>query len=246
VTVHHRVARFTGATVQITWAFDQAGAIAGFSVRPQAGDRPSEHPSRYTDYQTKTRLRLPFDGEWTVINGGRTLATNPHARLRSQRFALDLVELRDGTSSNGAGQGLADYYIWGAAVLAPAGGEVVSALDQLPDNPIGTTDAQNPAGNHVVIDHGSGEYSFLAHLQQGSLAVKKGDRVVAGQKLGLVGNSGNTSEPHLHYHLQDGPAFPEAESMPASFDSYLANGVAVEHGEPQKGERIRARAAAHP
>jgi hypothetical protein len=243
--VHRRVARFERASdppVEITWAFDRTGAITGFSIRPKA----SEAASRYLDYQTKTRLRLPFDGEWTVFNGGRTLATNIHAAARNQRFALDLAMARDGKTSSGDGKELSDYYVWGAPVVAPAAGKVVSLVDGLPDNPIGSTDRKNLAGNHLILDHGNGEYSLLAHLQRGSVAVRVGDDVVAGQRLGLAGNSGNTSEPHLHYHLQDGPVFPDAESMPAVFTDYLADGLPVARGELQKGQRVRPQPAVKP
>lgn len=236
--VHRRVARFERASdppVEITWAFDRTGAITGFSIRPKA----AEAASRYLDYQTKTPLRLPFDGEWTVFNGGRTLATNIHAAARNQRFAVDLAMARDGKTSSGDGRELSDYYVWGAPVVAPAAGKVLSVVDGLPDNPIGSTDRKNLAGNHLILDHGNGEYSLLAHLQRGSVAVRVGDDVVAGQRLGLVGNSGNTTEPHLHYHLQDGPVFPEAESLPAVFTHYFADDLPVARGELQKGQRVR-------
>ncbi|HEY6571782.1 MAG TPA: M23 family metallopeptidase, partial [Candidatus Eisenbacteria bacterium] len=133
------------------------------------------------------------------------------------------------------------YYCWRAPVLAPAAGTVVAAVDTFPDNPMGTTDRANPAGNHVAIDHGGGEYSFLAHFKRGSLVVKPGDKLLAGQLLGLAGNSGNTSEPHLHYHLQDGSAFPDVESMPAEFRDFIADGLPVARGEPVKGQRVRPR-----
>jgi murein DD-endopeptidase MepM/ murein hydrolase activator NlpD len=238
--VHRRVARFersADAEVEITWAFDGAGAISGFSVRP----RPKEAASRYLDYRTQTPLRLPFDGEWTVFNGGRTLATNPHAAARNQRFAVDLAVVRDGRTFRGDGNGLADYHVWGAPVLAPAAGKVVATVDGLPDNTMGTTDRENLAGNHVILDHGNGEYSFLAHFQRASLAVIEGQEVEAGHALGRVGNSGNSSEPHLHYHLQDGPVFAEAESMPAAFVDYVADDRPVGRGELHKGQRVRTR-----
>jgi murein DD-endopeptidase MepM/ murein hydrolase activator NlpD len=102
--------------------------------------------------------------------------------------------------------------------------------------------AGNPAGNHVVLDHGNGEFSLLAHLQKGSLRVKAGDTVKAGQPLGLCGNSGNTSEPHLHIHLQTGPEFPGAtEGLPMAFTDFLADGKPVARGELVKGMRVRPR-----
>ena len=73
------------------------------------------------------------------------------------------------------------------------------------DNPIGATDVQNEYGNYVIIDAGKDEYVVLAHFKPGSLAVAAHDHIVAGQALGLVGNSGNTTSPHIHMHIQDAP-----------------------------------------
>ena len=99
--------------------------------------------------------------------------------------------------------------------------------------------ARQPVGNHIVIDHGNGEFSFLAHLRRGSLAIEVGQRVEAGARLGLCGNSGNSSEPHLHYHLQDTGVLHEGRGLPAQFRGYLADGAPVERGEPLKGQRVR-------
>ena len=98
-------------------------------------------------------------------------------------------------------------------------------------------DRANPVGNHVVIDHG-GEFSFLAHLRQGSVSVKAGDRVSAGQPLGRCGNSGNTTMPHLHYHLQTTAVFAQGAGLPAQFNDYRADGQRVARGEPQRGEHL--------
>jgi murein DD-endopeptidase MepM/ murein hydrolase activator NlpD len=70
-------------------------------------------------------------------------------------------------------------------------------------------------GNHVIVDHGNGEYSLFAHLKQGSVTVKPGQRVRAGDALGGVGMSGDAFLVHLHYQLQSGPAF--EEGLPAYF-----------------------------
>lgn len=218
-------------------SFDAEGRVDGLAIRP--GGPPREAPSAYLDYQTKTRLRLPFEGEWFVFWGGRTLAQNYHAATRSQRFAHDLVIMKDGKSHAGEGKLLTDYYCYGAPLLAPGDGVVVWTEDQQPDQEIGTTNASTPVGNGVVIDHGNGEYSLLAHMQPRSLRVKPGDRVKAGQTLGKCGNSGNTSEPHLHYHLQNGPEMREADGLPAFFHDLVVDGQPVERAEIVKGQQVR-------
>ncbi len=226
--------------VEIFLAFGPDRRVGGFLVRPA----PEPAPSAFLDYATKTDLRLPFDGEWTVFWGGRTLEQNYHAASRDQRFAYDLLVVRDGSTHAGAGARNEDYHCFGLPILAPAAGVVVAAQDGLADNVPGETSRTgHPAGNHVVIDHGNGEHSLLAHFRQGSLRVRPGERVAAGTPLGQCGNSGNSSEPHLHVHLQNGPAFGEADGLPAQFQGYEADGVPVARGEPVKGQRIRPREA---
>jgi hypothetical protein len=236
MTVYERVARFANPPVpfQVSVATVPGGKIAGFGIRPfqQAA------ASRFLDYTTKTPLRLPFDGEWYVFWGGRTREQNYHVIAADQRFAYDLVVRRRGVTHDGDGTRVEQYYCWSRPILAPGAGTVVEAVDSLPDNAPGTMDRAHPAGNHVILDHGNGEWSLLAHMRRGSVAVRAGQRVNAGEKLGECGNSGNTSEPHLHYHLQNGPQFGRAEGLPAQFIGYTADGQRVERGEPVKGQTI--------
>jgi hypothetical protein len=211
------------------------GIVVGFLVRPLA----VLAESRFLNYQTQTPLRLPFEGEWFVVWGGRTLEQNYHAADRAQRFATDLLIYRNGSSHRGEPQVLESYYCWDQPILAPAEGSVSIAVNDLPDNAIGSTDTQHPAGNHVVLDFGNGEFGFLGHMRQGSVQVQQGDRVTAGQELGRCGNSGNTSEPHLHFHLQTTPNLSDGEGLPAYFNDYLADGEPVERGEPQAGQTLK-------
>lgn len=235
--VYVRTARFSKAPMPllVQWTFDAQGGVQGFSIRPQQ----TEAPSRYLDYQTRTPLRLPFEGEWTVFWGGRKVAENYHAITRDQRFAYDILIFRDGVSHTGDGKRNDQYYAFGQPLVAPGDGTVVVAVDGLDDNPPGVMDREHPPGNHVILDHGNGEFSLLAHLQKGSLRVKKGDAVKAGAPLGLCGNSGNSSEPHLHYHLQTAGEFGQGDGLPAQFLHYLANGKLTERGEPTKGQVVK-------
>lgn len=231
-----RIARHAGnpAPLVTQWAYDGAGAIAGFLVRP--AKEPAA--SRFLDYETRAALRLPFDGEWEVFWGCRTVEQNYHAADRGQRFALDLVVVRDRASHAGEGLRPEDYHCWDRPILAPAAGTVAVAVDGLPDQAIGETDPANPAGNHVVLDLGNGEFAFLAHLRENSVAVKPGERVESGQPVGRCGNSGNTSEPHLHFHLQTSPVLGEGEGLPAVLDAYLADGERIARGEPVRGQTV--------
>lgn len=220
--------------VIVSWSFDAEDRIAGFFITPQREPAPSP----YLDYDTKARLRLPFEGEWLVFWGGRTVEQNYHAAVRDQRFAYDLLVVINGKSHSGDGTSNGQYYCWGKEILSPGSGTVVTAVSDLPDNPPGVMDPKNPPGNHVIIDLGNREYALLAHLQRGSVSVEEGDEVRPGQPVGLCGNSGNTSEPHLHFHLQDGRKFGQGDGKPAFFTDYLSNGTPVERGEPLRGEII--------
>lgn len=211
------------------------GKVVGFVVKLE----PVLAESRFLDHQTEAFLRLPFKGEWFVVWGGRSLEQNYHAANRAQRFAMDAVILRDGASHQGDPGTLENYHCWDQPILAPAEATVVTAVDGLPDNEIGSTDARNPVGNHVVLDFGTDEFGFLAHMRQGSVRVQAGETVTAGQELGRCGNSGNTSEPHLHFHLQTTPDLSNGEGLPAAFNDYMADGKVVEKGEPVAGQAIQ-------
>jgi murein DD-endopeptidase MepM/ murein hydrolase activator NlpD len=114
-------------------------------------------------------------------------------------------------------------------------------VNDLPDNTPGvTTGVRNAAGNHVVLDLGGREYALLAHLQKGSVPVRVGDTVKRGDTLGLCGNSGNSTEPHLHFHLQDRPKlFGDAIGLPVTFFDYIASGKKVMKGSPVQGQSLK-------
>jgi len=223
--------------MRLLMAFDVQGRLDGLAVRP--AEAPKEAASAFLEYQTKTPLRLPFDGEWLVFWGGRTLAQNYHAANRAQRFAHDLVIVKDEKTHSGEGKELTDYYCYGAPLLAPGAGTIVWLEDHHPDQAIGTTNAPSPVGNGVVIDHGNGEFSVLAHMQPKSIRFKQGDKVRAGQVIGRCGNSGNTSEPHLHYHLQNAAVMREADGLPAFFHEFVADDKPVARGEIVRFQRVR-------
>ncbi len=222
------------APLVLTIAFDPDGLVNSLLVQPDK----QPYASTKLDYETKTTLALPFNGEWFVFWGGRNIDDNYHAVSKSQRFAYDLLVMKNGSSHSGDGSKLADYYCYGTDVLAPAAGSVVWSCDSLPDQLPGQMDPKNPVGNGVVIEHGNGEFSLLAHMQPKSLRVKTGDKVKGSAVIGRCGNSGNTSEPHIHYHLQDGPDMKTAEGLPAPFSKLIVDGKPVATAELMKGQSV--------
>jgi murein DD-endopeptidase MepM/ murein hydrolase activator NlpD len=219
---------------QTLWSLDHDGQIIGLQRKGLPADVLSgEAPTKYGAYQTKTALKLPFHGAWKVVWGGRTLKANYHTGYVDQRFAFDVTR-----EHKGDGKKNEDYAAFGQPVLAPAGGKIVEAVDGIDDNTPGVMNPAHACGNHVTIDHGNGEFSHLCHLQKGSLAVKAGAQVKTGELLGKCGNSGNSSEPHIHFSLENKPHEYEGEGLPAQFLDYLADGKKVARGEPVRGQLI--------
>jgi len=201
-------------------------------------DLPEAADSNFINYATKTELKLPFNEEWWVFWGGRNVSENYHAALREQRFALDIVQKVNGSTHTGNGSKNEDYYCFGKRLSAPGIGKIVDVVNNIEDNIPGQFNQDFPTGNRVIIDHENGEFSILAHFKEGSIVVSIGDTVIKGQELGKAGNSGNSSEPHLHYHLQTTADPFDGDGLPAQFQNYYANGVFVDRGEPVQNEYI--------
>jgi len=161
------------------------------------------------------RLASPLkNGEFYVVNGGYSILINPHMKAlereplrsyRGQSYALDIVKLnRYGFRAQGAWpRELSGYEIFGEPLYAPCDGQVLFTENRLPDQVPPEYDRDNPAGNFVYLECGASSV-LLAHLMQSSVAVAPGDRVLKGQQIGRVGNSGYSTEPHLHLHAQRG------------------------------------------
>lgn len=184
----------------------------------------------------------PLAGEdWVAVNGccstagaHRTSVQTLRGELvNSQRFAIDWMQIgENGTFFDGDPSDVTSWYNYDQPVLAVADGTVVEVLDELPDQPVGTLPDPETItldtvdGNHVILDLGNGVFAFYAHLREGSIEVAEGDVVTAGQELGRLGNSGNTSAPHLHLHLMAGPSAIGSDGVPMAFDGFeLVGGI---------------------
>lgn len=204
-------------------------AVAPFAYRTY----PSSHDGR----PSTVAFRLPLDGPIRVGWGGATPDVNYHVKAPSQRWAYDLLVTDGGKSHRGEGDALTDYYVYDRSILAPADGQVVRVFDRDPDMPIGQLGGGTDAGgNQVVIKVAEGQFLFLCHLKPGSIRVKAGERVARGDEIGRVGNSGNTSEPHLHIHLQDTAELIVGEGIPLEFSDYRdQTGARHDRGIPTGG-----------
>jgi hypothetical protein len=186
-------------------------------------------------------LAAPFDGEWAVGQGGRSALVNHHYPVPGQSHALDLIKLEGGRACVGDAQRLESYVAFGAILRAPADGKVVRAVDANPDMAIGETDAKSPLGNHVVIEIGPARYVLFAHLRRGSVVVSPGQAVRVGDPVGQCGNSGNTSQPHLHLQVQSREDFwaKDLRTYPIVFrGARLIRGQATATGSPRRNDRI--------
>ena len=196
--------------------------------------RIKRNPENFTNFQSKTRYRLPFNNEWLIYHGGHTPATSHSWNVLTQRYAYDFVMADDNFSRHKSkGNHVKDYYCYGQDIVAAADGEVVKVVDGLSDGFfvgyfVVDFTAREMAGNHIIIKHAEGEYGFYAHLLANSIKPKVGDKVCQGQYLGQCGFSGNGTEPHLHFHLQDGKSFYHSIGLPVKFNDLRVNGKLVE------------------
>ena len=189
----------------------------------------------------------PVRGEWAAFNGPSN--ASGHRRLvlaldghtaSGQRFAIDFLQVDSLGSSRRPGTEASknsNYYAYGTELLAVADGVVAATKDSIPENVPGgravKIDLITVGGNFVGIDIGGGKYALYAHVQPGSLRVKVGDRVKRGQVIALLGNSGNSTEPHVHFQIADGPSFLAAEGLPYAADFDVLGNCGI-GGNPPK------------
>lgn len=185
--------------------------------------KPSAKQSFAASPRTANRYCLPFGGQWTVVNGGIDKEMSHSWSIPAQRYAYDFLMLdEDGKSHLGDPRKPESYYCYNRDILAPCEGTVLSIQDGHEDSLIdgkGSADcrANDIRGNHILINHGNKEYSLIAHIKKDSVRVGIGDTVMQGQILARCGNSGNSSEPHIHYQLQDGKSFYFSSGLPVGF-----------------------------
>jgi len=213
-------------------------------------------------------LALPFRGTWFTQNSPARRVPSHGTHLFATTYAIDFVAVRGRRTASVTDwrtlfsvEPAERFFAYGQPILAPAAGTVVGVHDGEPDHearrsqlalvPYALTQAARArrgagalAGNHVILELDRRTYVVLAHLRAGSIRVRSGDEVVIGQELAACGNSGNSTQPHVHIQVMDSPDPYSARGVPMAFRSYRAwrrsggEPRDVEHGLPDNGEVV--------
>ncbi|MEY2935028.1 MAG: hypothetical protein RL033_5777 [Pseudomonadota bacterium] len=227
------------------WRWVGAGAalaLAVYMTGPYVSFVTAEHTSSVVDVHSP----LPA-GANMVLQGGEMPELNHHWHVRAQHYALDIVRLNAaGVRARGlAPAQLADYASYGVTLRAPCAGEVLFTRDELEDQPAGLPGEEGrrtPLGNTVLLHCSSDITVVLAHLQRSSVRVVVGQQVAVGDVLGAVGNTGNTTEPHLHLHAVRGrvsdPTYATVDAEPVL--------LSIDGQVPRRNDLLHAQASAAP
>jgi len=225
---------FERAIFALNISIDKNSKINGLLVKPF---KESNLPKLE---RNQTKFILPFKGEWTVFWGGDTKELNYHVENEAQKGAFDIIITdENGKSHNNNGERNEDYFAFEKELIAPCEAEVVLVVDGIKDNKPGEFNPIYIPGNTVILKTNNGEYLFFAHFKQNSIIVKQGQKVKKGELLGLCGNSGNSSEPHLHFHIQNVEDMNKATGAKSYFEKIYVNGELKKDYSPIKNEKIK-------
>lgn len=224
---------FERALFAVNISVDSDSKINGLFVKP------FKERNLPTLTRNTTKLRLPFDGEWTVVWGGDTKEQNYHVINDAQKHAFDVVITdQKGKSYKTDGKTNEDYYAFGKPLCAPCDAEVVLVVDGIKDNLPGIMNPIYVPGNTVILKTASNEFLILAHFKQHTIIVKQGQKVKQGQMLGQCGNSGNSSEAHLHFHIQNIEDMNTATGAKCYFEKNRVNGQLKTDYSPIRMDKI--------
>jgi len=189
--------------------------------------------------RNQTKLILPFKDTWFVFWGGDTKEQNYHVVSEAQKNAFDfLIKDQSGKSFKTDGKANEDYYSFGKEIISPCDGEIVLVVDGVKDNIPGEMNPFNAGGNSIILKTINNEYLFFGHFKHQTLKVKEGQKVIQGQLLGLCGNSGNSSEAHLHFHIQNIEDINKATGVKCFFDNLVVDGTSKLDYSPIKNDKV--------
>lgn len=208
--------------IQVT--MDSSNTIHSLLIKPYV-----VFPESDKKYSQNTYI-MPIKEEWFVFWGGVNEFVNYHYAYEAQRYAYDLVIMKNDATFKDSPNINENYYAFNKEVTAPADGKVIKVVNHLEDNIPGEMYEMEPAGNVIIIEHTNHEYSMVAHLKKNSCLVQQGDIVKQGDVIALCGNSGNSSEAHIHFQVMDAPDFLNCQSLRIRF----ADGL-----EPIQGDVVK-------
>jgi hypothetical protein len=225
---------FEKGLFDISISVDENSKINSLSIRPYEPDDLLKLE------RNKTLLSLPFKGEWTVVWGGDTKEMNYHVESKAQKNAFDiLITDTKGNSFKTNGNTNEDYYAFGKELFAPCAGEIVLVVDGIKDNIVNEMNSFNVGGNTIILKTTNGEFLVFCHLKHKSIKVIEGQKVSQRQLIGLCGNSGHSSEPHLHFHIQNTEDMNYATGVKCYFDKLIVNGQIKLDYSPIKDDKIK-------
>lgn len=216
----------------------------------------NEHNEKIHETTTKITqqnmpiLKPPVKAErWLIVNAPHNHSAHRRAIFDidgklciAQRFAVDMVKVSDGLKSfKTDGKTNEDYYCYGEPILAVSDGKIIKVVDDIKENKPGLEsravemNLTTIAGNYVVLQISKNVYVAYAHLIPGTIRVKEGDTVKPGDTIGRIGNSGNSTEPHLHLQVMNDPDFFRSEGIPFGFEDITLLSVMERTGKPPYG-----------
>ncbi|OYY03102.1 MAG: hypothetical protein B7Y76_04360, partial [Sphingobacteriia bacterium 35-40-5] len=226
--------QFEKKVMALNIAIDNQSLISGFQIIDFVNDLPIA-PERNT-----SKLQFPAKGEWTVIWGGDTKSQNYHVESRAQKNAFDIVmKGPNGKSYKTNGKTNEDYYAFGVELYAPCDATVAVVVDGIQDNIPGELNPMYVPGNTVILKTANGEFLFFAHFKYHTIKVKTGDKISRGQLLGQCGNSGSSSEAHIHFHIQNTDNMMNATGIKCYFDDIKINGQLKKDYSPVQKDLIQ-------
>jgi hypothetical protein len=215
-------------------------------VKGEYGENIVKFPIHLTPYKAKGNYIFPLKGSLAVANLPMSLAM--HRSVLSQEFAFDVAGVKQAqsgeftTSLKPNPTRLSDYLIFHREVMAIGDGTVIELGDKFPESKMNDPQIYSEkffaelveellpeigflntvSGNYIIIDHGNSEFSFYAHLSEGSILVRVGEKIRRGDIIAKVGNTGHSTEPHLHFQLMDSQNPLEANGLPVVFENVAA------------------------
>jgi urea transporter len=236
---------FIATTSIMIYSLKQRGAASRFQTLIIPEKTPEMNLKRQRNANTRflrpqvPAFVMPVSGEWTITQGQE--GEHTHKQAWSHAWDFEIYD-ESGRPCQGDGAVLEDFYSFNMPVYSTADGKVVTVVNHIEDNPIGQVNTEDNWGNLVIVWHYGRVYTAYCHLRRGTASVSEGELVRQGQLIGRVGNSGRSTVPHLHFHVQNNPDI-GAPSVEAELLHYLTPSGSADlyhtHGAPVRGEQVR-------